>query len=142
MKRLHDLRPDDFQRAAVWHYEGETDDVATVRATARTTLSASDLGMFVAHTQFVLANGAQFIGFCSPAADCGLEDLQPVILTSEGLVYFYFEEPPSQETLDEQWRRLGAGHEQIFPVHFRCTVAIDGVYVTGSIEADDLTGAA
>lgn len=24
-------------------------------------------------------------------------------------------EPPSQETLDAQWLRLGVGHEQIFP---------------------------
>lgn len=142
MKRLHDLRPDDLQRAAVWHYEGETDDVATVRASARTVLSDSDEDIFIARTQFVLANGAQFIGFCSPSPDCGVDELQPVILTSEGPVFFSFDEPPSQEMLDAQWRRLGAGHEQIFPVHFRCTVAVDGIYVTGSIEADDLTGAA
>ena|SRR5688572_38095 len=142
VKRLHDLRPADLERAAVWHYDGESDEVATVRATERAQLSASEQGRFIARTQFALANGAQFIGFCSPVDDSGLDYLQPVILTPEGPVYFFFEEPPSQEMLDAQWRRLGVGHEQVFPVHFRCTVPVDGVYVTGSIEADDLTGAA
>ena len=142
VKRLHDLRPADFERAAVWHYDGQHDDVATVRATERGELAASDPIVYIARTQFALANGAQFIGFCSPGEDDALAELQPVILTSEGPVYFYFEEPPSQEMLDAQWRRLGVGHEQVFPVHFRCTVPVDGVYVTGSIEAEDLTGAA
>lgn len=142
MKRLHDLAPFDLERAAVWHYDGESDDVAHVRATQRDTLSDGDAGTFIARTQFLLASGAQHIGFCSPALECGLDVIQPVILTSDGPVYFHFEEPPSQETLDAQWRRLGVGHEQIFPVHFRCTVPVDGVFVTGVIEADDLTGAA
>lgn len=142
MKRLHDLTRSDLERAAVWRYEGENDDVAHVRATARTELSASDAGLFIARTQFILASGAHHIGFCTPDADGELADVQPVIVTADGPVYFYFDAPPSQETLDAQWLRLGAGHEQIFPVHFRCTVLLDGAYVTGIIEADDLTGAA
>jgi hypothetical protein len=142
MKRLHELRPFDLERVAVWHYEGASDDVATVRATDRTELGKADIDTFIARTQFVLGNGAQHVGFCSPAEDCGLDVTQPVIVTSLGLVYFHFEEPPSQETLDDQWRRLGAGHEQVFPVHFRCTVPLAGKFVTGVIEADDLTGAA
>ena len=140
MKRLHDLTPFDLERAAVWYYDGESDDNAQVRATDRKELAGADATDFIARTQFALANGAQFTGFCSPA-DEALEVTQPVIVTAEGPVFFYFEEPPSQETLDAQWRRLGAGHEQIFPVHFRCTVPVDGKYVTGTIEAEDLTGA-
>ena len=143
MKRLHALTPADLEQVAVWHYVGENDDVATVRATARETLAEHDTDTFLARTQFHLANGVQHIGFCSPAGDeTALDVVQPVIVTSEGLVFFHFEEPPSQETLDAQWRRLGVGREQIFPVHFRCNVPVDGVYVTGVIEADDLTGAA
>lgn len=142
MKRLQDLTTADLDRAAVWRYDGESDDVAQVRATDRAALSKSDAETFIARTQFLLANGSQHLGFCSPAIECGLDVTQPVILTSDGPVYFYFEEPPSQETLDAQWKRLGAGHDQIFPVHFRCTVPIGDVYVTGVIDADDLTGAA
>jgi len=142
MKRLHDLTAGDLDRVAIWRYDGESDDVAQVRATDRDSLSESDIDVFIARTQFHLANGAQRVGFCSPAIECGLDVTQPVILTAEGPVYFYFEEPPSQETLDAQWRRLGIGHEEIFPVHFRCMVPVGGAYVTGVIEAEDLTGAA
>lgn len=142
MKRLRDLSPHDLEQVAVWHYSGESDDVAVVRATDRDALSADDVGVFIARTQFVLANGTQFVGYCSPADGTQVDDLQPVILTREGSVYFHFDAPPSQETLDAQWSILGAGHEQIFPVHFRCTVPVDGVHVTGTIEAEDLTGVA
>jgi hypothetical protein len=141
MKRLTDLRPADLERVAVWHYLGDTDDVAHVRATERSELTDADAGDFIARTQFVLANGMQHLGFCSPL-DETIDIVQPVIVTAEGLVYFHFEEPPSQETLARQWQRLGVGHEQIFPVHYRCAVPTDGRYVTGTIEEDDLTGAA
>jgi len=146
MKRLQDLTPVDLERAAVWRYDGESDDVAHVRATARTELTDRDTDhgkdLFIARTQFTLANGSHHVGFCTPDPNGDLTDLQPVIVTAEGPVYFCFDAPPSQETLDAQWLRLGVGHEQIFPVHFRCTVLFDGAYVTGTIEADDLTGAA
>ena len=142
MKHLHDLTPADLERAAVWHYLGESDDVAQVRATDRAELRGDERELFIARTQFTLANGSHHMGFCTPDSGGRLEDLQPVIVTAEGPVFFWFEAPPSQETLDAQWVRLGAGHEQIFPVHFRCTVLLDGVYVTGVIEAEDLTGAA
>jgi len=142
MKRLTALTPADLERVAVWHHDGAGDDFAQVRATDRAELHQRDSATFIARTQFVLANGAQHVGFCSPSSDDAIDVLQPVIVTPDGLVYFFFEEPPSQETLERQWSRLGVGHEEIFPVHFRCLVPLDGVYVTGVIERDDLTGAA
>jgi hypothetical protein len=87
MKRLRDLTAADLERVSVWHYDGATDDVAHVRATDRSELSETDAEMFIARTQFVLASGAQHLGFCSPAIDCGLDVTQPVILTSVGPVY-------------------------------------------------------
>jgi hypothetical protein len=142
MKRLNDLRPADLERVAVWHYLGETDDDAHVRATNRTELNEFECDAFIARTQFVLANGAHHPGFCTPVHDGDLESVQPVIVTVDGLVFFHFDEPPSRETLALQWRKLGAPRERIFPVHFRCTVPVSGRYVTGIIEAGDLTGAA
>lgn len=142
MKPLVQLNPADFEKVAVWRYQGETDATAVVRATDRIELSESEHGIFIARTQFVLANGAQFVGFCTPTDDTELQYLQPVIVTQSGLVYFWFQQPPTQEFLREQWKRLGVGHEEIFPVHFRCTVPVGGHYVTGTIRADDLTGAA
>ncbi len=142
MKKLRDLAPADLQRCPVWRYEGETDEVATVHASARKELSEDERDVFIAETQFVLANGAQHIGYCSPTDDSGLDYLQPVIVTPEGHVYFWFDEPPTREFLRAQWNLLGAPHEEIFPVHFRCMVPVNGKYVTGVIEEEDLTGAA
>ena len=142
MKRLRDLKPADIERVAVWRYTGNSDDDATVSATDKSGLIESESDEYIARTQFVLANGSQHTGFCTPGPDAGLDCLQPVILTSFGPVYFWFSDPPSEESLKMQWRRLDATHEQIFPVHFRCAVPMDGYYVTGTIEADDLTGAA
>jgi hypothetical protein len=113
-----------------------------VAATARSDLTDAESDQYIARTQFVLANGAQHIGFCSPASDTSLACVQPVIVTQFGLVFFWFSEPPSQESLRMQWRRLDAPHEEIFPVHYRCLVPMDGSFLTGTIEADDLTGAA
>lgn len=142
MRRLLQLRPPDLEHVAVWRYEGSSDESAVVHATDRTSLSDSDREIFIARTQFALADGSQHIGFCTPGDDPALEILQPAIVTPEGLVYFWFPQPPSEQTLHEQWRRLGVTHESIFPVHFRCTVPVDGRYVTGTITEDDLTGAA
>jgi hypothetical protein len=142
MKKLRDLAPADLQRCPVWRYEGETDEVAVLRATDRRELTDPSEDIFIAETQFVLANGAQHIGFCTPAEEDEIELLQPVIVTPEGHVYFWFDEPPSKEFLRAQWDLLGASHEEIFPVHFRCVVPVNGKYVTGTIEAEDLTGAA
>lgn len=142
MKRLLDLKPADLERSAIWRYAGETDETALVRATERSELSVADSGLFIARTQFALGNGAQHVGFCSPGRETTLDYLQPVIVTASGPVYFWFDDPPSQESLLAQWARLGVRGEDIFPVHFRCTVAVDGEFVTGIIEADDLTGAA
>jgi hypothetical protein len=142
MKRIADLTPSDLGRVAVWHYLGEHDDVALLRATDRTELTEDDEEIFIARTQFHLASGAQYLGFCSPSDDAALGSLQPVIVTPDGPVFFYFDQPPSSETLDRQWSRLGASADAIFPIHFRCTVPLDGNFITGTIAATDLTGAA
>ena len=142
MKRLRDLAPADLQRCPVWRYEGETDDVAVLHATDKRELSDSSRDIYIAETQFVLANGAQHIGFCTPADEDEVEVLQPVIVTPEGHVYFWFDEPPTRESLRAQWNLLGVAHEDIFPVHFRCMVPVNGKFVTGVIEEEDLTGAA
>ena len=142
MKRLRDLTPTDLERAPVWRYEGEIDDTAVIHATARRELSKSERHVFIARTQFTLADGTHHVGFCSPADESGLETIQPTIITAAGPVFFWFDEPPTLEFLKEQWRRLGADECNIFPVHFRCTVPVDGKYIYWTITSDQLTGAA
>lgn len=142
MKRLHDLSRSDLELSPVWRYEGEIDEVARLHATDLKQLRGDDHHIHIAKTQFVLANGTQHVGFCTPATDEGLDSLQPVILTPGGPVYFWFDEPPTAESLRSQWKLLGAGRDEIFPVHFRCTIPVDGQFITGTIDEDDLTGAA
>jgi hypothetical protein len=143
VKRLFDLTPADIRRCAVWRYEGETDEVALLHATDKRELDADERDIFIAETHFVLANGTQHIGFCTPAAeDSALDYLQPAIVTGAGHVYFWFNQPPSREMLQAQWKLLEVGHEEIFPVHFRCAVPVGGRFITGMIEAEDLTGPA
>jgi hypothetical protein len=142
MKRFVELTPFDLDRVHVWKYEGETDETATVRATDRSELAGDEGDVFLARTQFVLANGAQYVGFCSPALHADLESLRPVIVTVDGPVYFWFDDPPSAEFLRAQWVKLGVDRESIFPVHFRCTVPLNSRCIMGTINADDLTGAA
>lgn len=142
MKRIADLTPADFERAPVWRYSGATDETAVMYATNRRELTDDERETFIARTQFVLGNGAQHVGFCSPVNDSEMDCLQPVILTQYGPVYFWFEHPPTHEFLASQWARLGVTREDVFPVHFRCTVPVSGRFVTGIITADNLTGAA
>lgn len=142
MKRLADLTAGDLDRVRVWRYAGDSDDTATVHATDRSALSGGEDDVFIAHTQFTLGNGAQYVGFCTPAGGSALEALQPVILSQWGPVYFWFDPPPTRESLAVQWRRLGTSRESIFPVHYRCTVPVDGTYVVGTINAEDLEGQA
>jgi hypothetical protein len=138
MKRLADLSAGDLERVRVWRYAGENDDTAVVHATDRVALSSREDEVFIAHTQFTLGNGTQHVGFCTPAKGTGLEAIQPVILSQWGLVYFWFDPPPSRESLAAQWQRLGTDRERVFPVHYRCTVPVDGSYVVGTITAEDL----
>ena len=79
---------------------------------------------------------------CTPADASHIDFLQPAIVTGAGHVYFWFNQPPSRETLEAQWKLLGVGREEILPVHFRCAVPVAGRFVTGVIEAEDLTGPA
>lgn len=142
MKRLHDLRPDDLDRVPVWRYDGDTDDTAFVHATERTELAGGEEETFIARTQFVLSNGAQFPGFCTPGNDESVRALQPVIIAPRGPVFFSFDDPPTRDFLREQWRRLGVDETEVFPIHFRCAVPVAERFITGTIEEDDLTGAA
>lgn len=142
MKKLRALTPADLDRSAVWFYEGENDEVACVHASALKEIPASAARPLIARTQFTLADGSHHLGYCSPREGGDLAALQPVILGEQGPVFFSFEAPPSREFLAEQWKRLGVRTEDVFPVHFRCTVPVNGNFVIGRIDEDDLCGGA
>jgi hypothetical protein len=133
VKRLADLKIEDLAAAPVWRYEGGTGAEAIVAAAERSSLSQADEDVFLAATDFFLPDSSQYVGFCFPADAAGIEYLQPVIVTPSGQVRFWFDRAVARETLKAQWSFLGKRAEEVFPVRFRCRVAVDDHEVTGVI---------
>lgn len=133
MKHLAELTIEDLAAAPVWRYEGGTGDDAIVAAAERSSLSQADEDVFLAATDFFLPDSSQYLGFCFPADAASIEYLQPAIVTPAGQVHFWFDRAVAQETLATQWSALGRRSEEIFPVRFRCRVAVDGREVAGVI---------
>jgi PilZ domain len=134
MKRLLDLTAEDLRESPVWRYEGGSGEDALVEPAARISLSREDDDIFLAATEFELADASRHFGFCFPADDSGLDYLQPVILTATGPVSFWFDAPATPETLARQWSALGRPLSAIFPATFRCLVPVDGRTVESRIE--------
>jgi PilZ domain-containing protein len=133
VKRLTELTIQDLAAAPVWRYEGGTGGEAIVTAEERSSLSQADEDVFLAATDFFLPDSSQHLGFCFPADAAGIEYLQPVIVTPAGQVRFWFDRAVAREALATQWGVLGKRAEEVFPVRFRCRVAVDGREIAGVI---------
>lgn len=134
VKRLVDLTAENLVAHPVWRYEGGSGAQAQVSSTDRASLSQNDDEIFLASTEFDLADGSRHAGFCFPTEGAGVDYLQPVIVTAGGHVPFWFEEPVSEAALAKQWKTLGRPAGRIFPVAFRCLVPVDGRTVRGRID--------
>ena len=134
MKRLVELTAEELRAAPVWRYESGTGAEALVEPAARDSLSQDDDEIFLAATDFTLADASRHFGFCFPADDSGIDYLQPVIVTPAGHVIFWFDGRPPPEALAAQWNALGTDPGRVFPVSFRCLVPVDGRTVTGRID--------
>lgn len=133
MKRLADLTVEDLTSVPVWRYEGGSDAEALVVPVRRDSLSQMDDDVFLAATEFELADSARHFGFCFPADDSSIDYLQPVIVTGGRHVGFWFDSPVAPEALEAQWNALGKVSEKVFPVRFKCLVPVDGRTVSGEI---------
>ncbi len=134
MRRLVELTPADLSSNPVWRYEGGSGDDARVAPVKRDALSRADDEIYLAATEFELFDATTCTGYCFPADGAGVDYLQPVILTADGPVAFWFEKPPAADVLARQWRALGKEPGQVFPVSFRCLVPVDGQTLRGRIE--------
>lgn len=134
MKRLVELTLEDLRANPVWRYEGGSGAEALVEPADRDALSRADDEIFLAATAFEFFDTSLHQGFCFPADDSGLDYLQPAVITPAGHFNFWFEQRTEAEALDRQWRALGKGPEQVFPVTFRCLVPVDGREVAGRID--------
>jgi hypothetical protein len=133
VKRLAELTVEDLIASPVWRYEGGAGSEALVAPSKRETLSQYDDEIFLAATEFALADASRHMGFCFPADDSGVDYLQPVIVGRGRHVAFWFERRVTTEELSHQWSAFGKEPKQIFPVAFRCLVPVDGRTVSGRI---------
>ena len=133
MKRLFDLTVEDLTATPVWRYEGGDGAGAVVAPESRDSLTQADEEIYLACTEFQLADSSRYLGLCFPVDDASLEYLQPVIVTPAGHVRFWFEGAVAPEILANQWRALGKREDEIFPVSFRCLIPVDGRTVSGVI---------
>jgi len=133
VKRLADLNLLDLATSPVWRYDGGEGADATIAPTKRKALSQADDEIFLAATEFVLADGSRHSGFCFPADDSGIDYLQPVIISRTGHVSFWFDNTPEPDVLARQWQALGKKAKEIFPVSFKSLVPVDGRSVSGQI---------
>src|SRR6266496_2478958 len=140
MKPLRALTAEDLRTTPVWRSLGGSDEEALVEPTSRATLTETERETFLALTEFVLCNGQKHIGFCSPVDDSGLDYVQPVIVTNQGQISFWFDEPPAHGVIAEQWARLGLAEGDVFPIKYECLVPVDGRTVRGTISQVNSAG--
>ncbi|WGL16675.1 hypothetical protein PVT68_18225 [Microbulbifer bruguierae] len=135
MKRLAELTKEDLLDCPVWEYYGDDDKTASVSPAHGAVLSeeipeARCQQIYVALTEYTLANGDMHLGYCSPIDPCGLDYIQPVMLIEGVHIRLYDEDI---EGLPEDWTRLGIKFSEVFPLSWRCCVPVDGETVHGTV---------
>jgi hypothetical protein len=138
VKPLRDLTVEDLERYPIWRYLGESDDTASVSPAAK--FEQPDCEGYIARTRFVLADGSEWWGYCSPADDSGLDYIQPVILTPGGPVRFWYDEQPVELGLARACWLLGKCPQQIFPARFECVVPFEGRWIDGDLRGIEVLG--
>jgi hypothetical protein len=135
-KQVYDLTISDFTDFPVWEFavdeEGkEENDEATVRPFEYTAPLDPGDGTFVVQAEFLLADGTHMHGYLSPAIQNELAYIQPIIVTENGQVGFWFGiMKPSQELITSSYKSLLKSSAQVFPLAFKSQVDTLG----GSIE--------
>jgi hypothetical protein len=142
MKRFAELTREDMHLHPVWRYHSSQDDtLAVVQPDERRQLSEQETITFVVATVFRLADRSELIGLCSPSDPSGLDYLQPVIFTDAGHVRLWNDDTAGT-LVASACKRLGRPVASIFPVFFECTIPVDGLRVTGTVDIGDASPSA
>jgi hypothetical protein len=83
-----------------------------------------------------LADGTRLGGYLTPPGRAGdsIGTIQPVIVTSEGQVDFWYGiMEPTRDVLAVSYARLGRDAAAVFPLAFRSEVEATGCSVTGTL---------
>ena len=124
-----ELTTDDLVGFPIWRFEGVNDEHAVVFPAS--SFENPEKYGYIARTRFVLADGSEWWGYCSPTDDSGLDYLQPVIIAPEGVVRFWYDDVSSEAEPAHACLVLGKQPHQIFPAQFECVVAFEGQHVAG-----------
>ena len=139
--QLADLTMADLKAHVVWEYQGESDADACVKPTDRLSLGEYEEGTFLAATEFMLADGSSWTGYCSPQDPSGLDYTQPVLFVDGQQVPLWLDQGQDKAAIERRWQALGRTLEQVFPVKYKCVIKVDGQEVCGLVHIDDTISA-
>jgi hypothetical protein len=137
MKRLAELRPEDFEVHLVWECHGTDDTDALVEPRAVAVVKEGGPTVLLVATEFHLADGTKATGFCSPADDSGLDYLQPVVFSVDKQIPLWRPELGVHAT-DRICLDHGRPAASVFPIAWRCLVPVDGALRVGEITGTDV----
>lgn len=142
-KQVYHLTLDDLSRHPAWEYaldeEGEEgQDEATVRPYQSTPPIDPGDGLMAVRARFTLADGAKMEGYLQPQPpqqESSLGYIQPIIITDQGQVRFWYGMSVlGPDEISESYRLLGKSPSQVFPLNFEAAVAIMGGLVKGTLQ--------
>ena len=133
MKKLRDLTNDDLATTPVWECKGGLDEIATVSKAKG--FHDLDNTVYVARTRFMLNDGTELFGYCSPTDDSGLDYVQPVIVTHDGHARFWYDQRPVHKEPEYLCSIIGKTLGEIFPVQYECLLPVAGQIVKATINA-------
>jgi hypothetical protein len=141
-KSVSELSTSDLAAHPVWEFaldeEGEDgQDETTVRPLDPSDKLEPSTGMFVVRARFRLADGSEHRGCLTPPVqgDNSLGTLQPVIVTDQGQVLFWWGAiMPPRVAIAQSYERLGKkSPSDVFPIHFSSDIQIAGGAVQGEL---------
>lgn len=140
-KQVYDLTLQDLAKSSVWEFaldeEGKSgQDEATVRPFKPSGPVDESDGMRIVKASFRLADGTVYQGYLSASADRAIGFVQPIIVTPQGQVAFWYGiMTPKADAVAKAYERLGKGASAVFPVAYQSKVPLKGGPITGTLSA-------
>lgn len=138
-KQVYELTSVDLETASVWEFcldeEGEAgQDEATVKPLPDVSKICDLDGSQIAKTEFTFGDGKKAFGYVYASSEETIPAIQPVVLTPQGQVMFWYGiVPPDEKRLAESLERLRSVSERPFPVRYSCMVPTDDIPLDGDI---------
>ena len=121
-KLVSELQAEDFEQSKVWEYHGGSDAPATAEPSSQTDLVEDDGHVYLASTEFRLADGTALHGFSSPTDDSGLDYVQPVIFHGGDQLVLWSD----NRGVENISQALGREIKDVYPIYWRSAVIVDG----------------